>query len=80
MVLNAIRIFLSSLIANMATILIDFQQTFALVGSLQHIVIKFLNQKRFFARLKSASKFSLRWRGKCDVFYSSYTSQSIQAT
>ena len=33
MVLNAIRFFFSSLIANMATILINFQQKFALVRS-----------------------------------------------
>ena len=33
MVLNAIRVLLSSLIANMAAILINFQQKFALVRS-----------------------------------------------
>ena len=52
----------------MATILINFQQKFALVRSFQHFAIKFVNQKRFFARLKSASKSSLNWRGQCDVF------------
>ena len=67
MVLNAIR-FLSSLIANMATFLINFQQKIALVRSFEHFAIKILNQKRFLARLKSASKSSLSWRGKCDVF------------
>ena len=39
--------FFSSLIANMATILINFQQKFALVKSFQHFAIKFLNQKDF---------------------------------
>ena len=52
----------------MATILINFQQKFALVRSFQHFAIKFLNQKRFLARLKSALKSSLSWRKKCDVF------------
>ena len=40
-------LFFSSLIANMVTILINFQQKFALVGSVQHFAIKFLNQKDF---------------------------------
>ena len=47
MVLNAIRFVFSSLIANMETILINFQQKFALVKSFQHFSIKFLNQKDF---------------------------------
>ena len=47
MVLNAIRFFLSSLIANMATILINFQQKFVLVRSFQHFAIEFLNEKNF---------------------------------
>ena len=42
MVLNAIHFFLSSLIANMATILIGFQQKFALVRSFQQIAVKLL--------------------------------------
>ena len=54
MVLNAIRFLRNSLIANMATILINFQQKFALVNSFQHFAIKLLNQKRFLARFKSA--------------------------
>ena len=68
--LSAIHFLMSSLIANTATILINFQQKFALVRSFQHFAIKFLNQKRFFMRLNlnSASKLSLSWRGKCDVF------------
>ena len=37
--------FSSSLIANMAMILINFQLKFALVRSFEHFVIKFLNQK-----------------------------------
>ena len=80
MVLNAIRFPLRSLVANMATILINFQQQFALVRRFQHFATKFLNQKRIYARLKSVSKSSLSWREKCDVFYLSYISQSIQAT
>ena len=68
MVLNPIRFLLSNLTANMATILINFQQKFALVRSFQHFATKFLKQERFLARLKSASKSSLSWRGKCDVF------------
>ena len=68
MVLNAICFFRSSLIANMATILINFQQKFALVRSFQRFAIKFLDQKRFLARLKSASKSSSSWREKCNVF------------
>ena len=68
MVLNAIRFLLSSLIANMATILINFQRKFALVRSFQHFVIKFLNQKIFLTRLKHASKSLLSWQGKCDIF------------
>ena len=68
MILNAIRFLLSSLIAYMATILINFQQKFALARSFQHFAIKFLNKKRFLTRLKSAPKFSLSWREKCDVF------------
>ena len=68
MVLNAIDFLFCSLIANMATILINFQQKFALVRSFQHFAIKFLNQKRFLTRLKTASKSSSGWRGKCDVF------------
>ena len=38
-------VFFCSLIANMATILIIFQQNFALVRSFQPFAIKFLNQK-----------------------------------
>ena len=41
---------------------------FTVVTSFQHFAIKFLNQKRFLTRLKSASKSSLSWREKCDVF------------
>ena len=67
MVLYAIR-FLSILLANMATILYTFQQKFALVLTFQHFAIKFLNQKRFIARLKSALKSSLSWRRKRDGF------------
>ena len=52
----------------MATISIYFQQKFALVISFQQFAIKFLNQKRFLASLKSASKSSLRWQENCDVF------------
>ena len=33
-----------------------------------HFAIKFLNQKRFLARLKSGSRSSLSRQGKCDVF------------
>ena len=39
--------FFISLIANIATILINFQQKFSLVRSFQHFAIKFLNQKDF---------------------------------
>ena len=69
MVLNAIRFLLSSLIANMATILINFQQKFALVRSFQNFAITFLNQKRFLACLKSASKFwlSLKYELRNDL-------------
>ena len=56
MVFTVVRFFFSSLIANMATVLINFLLKFALVGSFQHFAIKFLSQKRFLARLKSASK------------------------
>ena len=45
----------------MATILINFQQNFALVGSFQHFAIKFLNQKDF--------PHALSCQGKCDVFF-----------
>ena len=45
----------------MATILINFQQKFALVKSFQHFAINSLNPKRFLARLKSASNFLLSW-------------------
>ena len=65
-VFNAIRFLLGSLIANMETILRNFQQKFALV-SFQHFAIKLLT-KKCLVRLKSASKSSLSWRGKCDVF------------
>ena len=68
MVLNSFSLFLSSLIANMVTILINFQQKFALVRSFQYFAIKFLNQKRFLVRVKSASKSLLSWQKKCDVF------------
>ena len=68
MVFKAIRFLLSSLITNMATLLINFHQKFALVRSFQHFAIKFLNQKRLLARFKSASKSLLSWREKCDVF------------
>ena len=67
MILNAIRFLFSCLIANMAKIMINFQQKFALVRSFLHLVITILNQKEFLARLKSASKIVLSWRGKCDV-------------
>ena len=40
-------LFFSSFIANMVTILINFQQKFALVKSFQHFAIKFQNQKDF---------------------------------
>ena len=76
MVLNAIRFRLSSLIANMTTILINVQQKFALVRSFQHFAIKFLNQKRFLARFKSASKSLLSWRGKCDIFFTRVISRN----
>ena len=49
MVLVAIR-FLSSLVANMATITIHFQQKFTLVRSFQHFAIN-SEPKRFLARL-----------------------------
>ena len=68
-ILSAIPFLRSSLMANMTAILINFQQNFALVWSFQHFAIKFLNQKRFIARFKSAVKSSLSWRGKCDVFF-----------
>ena len=67
MVLNAVC-FLSCLVANVATILINFQQKFALFRSFQHFVIKFLNQKRFLTCLKHASKSLLSWQEKCDIF------------
>ena len=57
----------SSLIANMATILINFQRKFALVRSFQHFAIKFLNHKKFLARSKGASRSFLSWQKKCDV-------------
>ena len=63
-----IRFLLSSLLANMVAILIHFQQKFALIISFQQFAIKFLNQKRFLARRKSASKSSFSWRENCDVF------------
>ena len=44
--------FFSSMIANMATMLINFQQKFALVRSFQHFAIKFLNEKDFSHALK----------------------------
>ena len=44
-VLNAICFLLSSLIANMETILSNLQQKFALVKSFQHFAIKFLIKK-----------------------------------
>ena len=80
MVLNAIRFILISLKANLAMIFISFVQKCALVKTFQPFAVKFLNQKGFLVREKSASKFSSSWRGICDVFYSSYISQSIQAT
>ena len=80
MVLKGIRFLLSSLITNMAMLLINFHQKFALVRSFQHFAIKFLNQKRLLARLKSASKSLLSWRENVTFFYSDYISQSIQAT
>ena len=76
MVLNAIRFLLSSLIAYMAMILVDFQQKFALVRSFQHFTIKIPTQKRFLARLKSASKSLLSWQGKCDVFFTRVVSRN----
>ena len=48
------RFLLSSLIANMVTILINFQQI--LLRTFQHFAIKFLSQEIFLAHLKSASK------------------------
>ena len=47
MVLNVILFLLSGLIANMATILINFQKKFALGKSLQSLAIKFLAKKDF---------------------------------
>ena len=52
----------------MATILIIFQKKVALGRSFQHFAIKFLNQKRFLIRLKSASKSLLSCQRKCDAF------------
>ena len=63
-----IRFLLSKVIAHIATIFIHFQPKFALFISFQHFTIKFLNQKRFLARLKSASKSSLSWHENRDVF------------
>ena len=50
MVPNALRFLLSSLIANMTMILINFQQKFALVRNFQRFAIKFLSRKRFLIR------------------------------
>ena len=61
--------FLAVQLANMVTILINFQQKFALVTTFQHFAIKFLNQNRFLSCLKSAPKSLLSWQGKCDVFF-----------
>ena len=60
-------LFFSSVIANMATIFLNFQQKFALVRRFQHFAIKVLNQKDF-SCLKSASRSSLIWGEKCEVF------------
>ena len=67
--LSAICFLLSSLIANTATILINFQPKFGLVRSFQPFAINFLNPKRFLARLKSTSRSTLSWQGKCDIFF-----------
>ena len=68
MVLNAIGFLLCSLIAIMVTVLINFQQKFTFVKVFNIFAIQFLKQKGFLARLKSASKSSLIWLGKCHVF------------
>ena len=54
--------FFGSLIANMATILINFQQKFALVRSFQHFAITFPNQK---AEVGSTSQ-KLRRKRTCN--------------
>ena len=68
MVLNAIRLFLRSLIANMVTILINFQQNFALVKSFQNFAIKFLNQNTFLERLRVLQNFRQVGEEKRRVF------------
>ena len=52
----------------MTTILINFQQKFSLVGVFNILPLNFWTKKKFLASLKSASKSSLSWQGKCDVF------------
>ena len=47
MVLKAIHFLLCSLIANMVTVLIHFQQKFALGRSFQHFVLNFGTEKDF---------------------------------
>ena len=60
MAFNAIRVFLSSLRANMELILINFQQKQALakVFVFLHLIS---DRKRFLSGLKSCSKSSLSW-------------------
>ena len=55
-IFNAISFLFSSPIANMAMILINFQQKLALVRTFQHFAIKFLNQKKFLEKLKECFK------------------------
>ena len=66
MVLNAIRFLLLGLMTNKVTILINFQLNFALVQdfSIGHQISE---RKRLLACLKSDSKSSSSWQGKCDV-------------
>ena len=66
-VLNLIRFLLSSLIANVEIILSNFQQKIALDIVFNISPLTF-GPKNFLVRLKRASKFSLSWQRKCDVF------------
>ena len=80
MVLNTIRFLFSSLIENMATILINFLQKFALVRSFQHFVIKFLNQKDFSLAKRVLQDPLLVGEKNVTFFYSNCFPQSLEAT
>ena len=77
MVLNAIRFLFSSLIANMATILINFQQKFALVIEVFSILpLNFCTKKKMSRTLQERFKIFVKLARKMRRFFARVISRN----